>query len=214
VSGTTLYGTTLVGGSANAGTIYRINTDGTGYTILHSFAASVGGDGAAPQGQLFLAGSTLYGMTQSGGGANLGTIYRIGTDGSGFGIWHSFVGGPGDGSHPDGEFTSVGLTLYATTGDGGSNALGTILGIGADGNGYSVVRSFTGGPGDGAGPSGDLTLSGSNSYGMTSQGGIFNNGTIFSFAPIPEPSSVLLVGTAGAAAILAHYGRRRKKLAS
>src|ERR1035438_3264439 len=50
-SGSTLYGTTQDGGSQNGGTVYAINTDGTGFTILHSLAAS---DGEAPLGGLIL----------------------------------------------------------------------------------------------------------------------------------------------------------------
>src|SRR5207248_3153942 len=45
VSGNTLYGTAVSGGSGNYGTVFAVNTDGTGFTNLHSFT---GGDGANP----------------------------------------------------------------------------------------------------------------------------------------------------------------------
>src|SRR5258706_15955235 len=39
LSGSTLYGTAAYGGSSGDGTVFAVNTDGTGFTNLHSFAA-------------------------------------------------------------------------------------------------------------------------------------------------------------------------------
>src|SRR5262245_280108 len=39
ISGDTLYGTTDQGGISGRGTIFRINTDGSGFTNLHNFTA-------------------------------------------------------------------------------------------------------------------------------------------------------------------------------
>jgi uncharacterized repeat protein (TIGR03803 family) len=62
----------------------------------------------------------------------------------------------------------------------------TIFGVacGARGANFSGVYSFGGGTADGANPYGNLTLSGSALYGMTSGGGGNGGGTIFSFTPI------------------------------
>jgi uncharacterized repeat protein (TIGR03803 family) len=46
VSGNTLYGTTKAGGSGGAGTIFRVNIDGSGFTNLHHFNAAT--EGALP----------------------------------------------------------------------------------------------------------------------------------------------------------------------
>src|SRR5262249_5521173 len=62
LSDNTLYGTTQVGGHTGAGTIFAINTDGTGFTSLHTFS---GGDGANPYGALILTNNTLYGTASS-----------------------------------------------------------------------------------------------------------------------------------------------------
>src|SRR5215471_366781 len=59
-SGSTLYGTTSYG-STTAGTAFKINTDGTGFGVLHTFTNSP--DGEVPNGTLVLSGSTLYGVT-------------------------------------------------------------------------------------------------------------------------------------------------------
>ena len=122
--GSTLYGMTRQGGGA-AGTIFRINVDGTGYSLFHSFTGMSGGDGANPVGDLLLLGSTLYGTTPIGGPANLGTIFEIGTDGSGYTVLHSFAGGSTDGANPAGLIFS-GSSLYGMTGTGGTSNLGTI----------------------------------------------------------------------------------------
>jgi uncharacterized repeat protein (TIGR03803 family) len=43
LSGNVLYGVTIQGGTGNEGTVFEINTDGTGYSILYSFTAMSAG---------------------------------------------------------------------------------------------------------------------------------------------------------------------------
>ena len=57
LSGNTLYGTAFGGGSSGAGAVFRLNTDGTGFTTLHGFTG--GNDGAVPLAGLLLLGNTL-----------------------------------------------------------------------------------------------------------------------------------------------------------
>src|SRR6266446_4904964 len=72
LSGNTLYGTALSGGSSGWGTVFAVNTDGTGFTNLHSFTAlsgphtSTNSDGANPYAGLVLSGNTLYGTANRG----------------------------------------------------------------------------------------------------------------------------------------------------
>ena len=68
LSGKTLYGTTYFGGTNAIGTVFAVNTDGTGFTTLHGFTKGTGSqdnlinsDGANPSGGLILSGNTLYG---------------------------------------------------------------------------------------------------------------------------------------------------------
>src|SRR5450759_4429359 len=66
LSGNTLYGTTVGGGSSGDGTVFAVNPNGTGFTNLHSFTAfsvlsSTNSDGANPTAGLILSGNTLYG---------------------------------------------------------------------------------------------------------------------------------------------------------
>src|SRR5438477_473785 len=81
-SGTTLYGTAAYGGSSGGGTVFALNTDGTGFTNLHNFTN--GSDGADPQAGLILSGNTLYGTAYNGGSSGLGTVFAVHTDGTGF----------------------------------------------------------------------------------------------------------------------------------
>jgi uncharacterized repeat protein (TIGR03803 family) len=62
LAGNTLYGTTSLKGSGGQGTVFSVNTEGTDFSVLHSFAYS---DGAQPD-PLILTGNTLLGMTTYG----------------------------------------------------------------------------------------------------------------------------------------------------
>jgi uncharacterized repeat protein (TIGR03803 family) len=207
VSGSTVYGMTNEGGTAGQGAVFRMNADGTGFGLLHSFVPATG-DGWDPFGSLTLSGSTLYGTTRFGGGG-AGTVFKMNEDGTGYGILHTFLGQSGhDGAGPLGSLLLAGSTLYGTTSVGGDANLGTVFRMNADGTGYRVLYSFAGGPFDGNDPQGDLTLVGSTLYGMTTAGGSSNFGTIFAI-PIPEPSALLLTAAAGGVAVLARRRRQR-----
>ena len=63
LSGKTLYGAADSGGSGGNGTVFSLNTNGTGFTVLHSFtalASETNSDGAAPAAGLILSDNTLY----------------------------------------------------------------------------------------------------------------------------------------------------------
>jgi uncharacterized repeat protein (TIGR03803 family) len=194
---------------STSGTIFSIGTDGTGFTVLHSFTGG-SNDGKSPYGSLLLSGSKLYGMTSSGGSANLGTIFSFDASGSNFSVLDSFAGG-NDGQVPLGSLTQLGSHLYGMTPDGGSAGDGTLFQIDTDGSNYSLLHTFTGAPSDGRLPKGALLAVGpSTLYGMTDLGGASDQGTIFSIT-VPEPSSLFLAAIAlGVGGLfLAHWRRRR-----
>jgi uncharacterized repeat protein (TIGR03803 family) len=69
------YGTTLLGGALNEGTVFQITTSGV-LTTLYSFTG--GTDGAQPWGGLVQAANgNLYGTTQQGGTYGDGTVFQI-----------------------------------------------------------------------------------------------------------------------------------------
>jgi uncharacterized repeat protein (TIGR03803 family) len=128
LSGDTLYGTARYGGNSSGhGTVFKINTNGTGFTVLHTFG-SPPGDAAIPFFGLTLSGNTLYGTTVAGGGPNNGTVFAIGTDGTGYTILHSFTG-LADGAAPGANLIVSGGTLFGTAGTGGSGGSGIVFAI-------------------------------------------------------------------------------------
>ncbi len=85
--GNTLFGTTTSGGTSNGGTLFKINTDGTGFQKLYDFSSS---DGTNVRSALILSGSFLFGTANNGGSADMGTIFRFNKDGSGFNKQYDF----------------------------------------------------------------------------------------------------------------------------
>ena len=82
LSGNTLYGTASSGGSSRNGAVFAVNTDGTGFTTLHSFTATdpntgTNSDGANLQAGLILSGNTLYGTAPDGGSSGAGTVFSL-----------------------------------------------------------------------------------------------------------------------------------------
>ena len=141
--GTTLYGTARNGGASGIGTVFAINTDGTGFTNLHIFSPnSYYNSGGAQPGGLILSGNLLYGTTSQGGSSGSGTVFAINTDGTGFNTLYSCTAlipyytnqfgavtyTNSDGAGPGGLIIS-GNTLYGITDSGGSSGNGTIFSL-------------------------------------------------------------------------------------
>jgi uncharacterized repeat protein (TIGR03803 family) len=128
--GTFLYGMTAMEGATGftgKGTIFKVAKDGTGYTKLHDFTGYP--DGGNPFGSLLLMGSTLYGMTQYGGNEDLGTIFKVNTDGTGYTKLRDLTFGPTNGGYgPWGTLITDGTRLYGMMAAGGiQNCCGTVF---------------------------------------------------------------------------------------
>ena len=76
LDGTTLYGTTQLGGNKGNGSVFRINTDGTGYDRIWDFQNGTT-DGQKPDDNVILLSGTLYGMTEVGGQCGNGAIFAL-----------------------------------------------------------------------------------------------------------------------------------------
>jgi uncharacterized repeat protein (TIGR03803 family) len=173
------YGTTEGGGTANAGTVFKITPAGV-ESVLYSFQG--GSDGADPCAGLIQASDgNFYGTTVIGGTANLGTVFKITPDGVET-VLHSFQGSP-DGKYLYGVLIQGNDgNLYGTTEQGGTANAGTVFKITSAGV-ESVLYSFQGGN-DGGDPQGGLVLdSDGNFYGTTGSDGVAYFGTVFKVTP-------------------------------
>jgi uncharacterized repeat protein (TIGR03803 family) len=183
----TLYGTAYNGGSNDGGTVFRLNPDGTDFSVLLHFDHSITGGG--PRGALLLASDgSLYGTCAEGGTHEAGTVFKINPDGTGLSVLHHFDRY----TTPYAELIQLpdGM-LYGTTLGGGDFFAGTIFRLNPDGSGFTVLVSFnydtTGGYPDAAlllGSDGGL-------YGTTLNGGIHGYGTIYRLNPDGSGFSVL-----------------------
>jgi uncharacterized repeat protein (TIGR03803 family) len=126
LSSNTLYGTAQGGGSSGNGSVFSVNTNGTGFTNLYSFTD--GSDGARPRAGLILSGNNLYGTAADGGSSGYGTVFAIKTDGTGFTTLYNFTGGS-DGEYPFAGLVLSGNTLYGTAIYGGIYHNGSVFAI-------------------------------------------------------------------------------------
>jgi uncharacterized repeat protein (TIGR03803 family) len=124
-----LFGTASIGGNAGYGTVFAVNTDGSGFTTLYNFTAlsttifhQTNSDGANPMAALVLTGDTLYGTAMNGGtsGSGFGALFAIKTNGTGFTNLHSFT--YTDGADPQAGLILWSNTLYGTASGGGNPA--------------------------------------------------------------------------------------------
>ena len=183
-----LFGTTSSGGAGGSGTVFKVNTNGTGFVVLKSFAplklnTSTGrytnSDGAVPHGKLFLSENTLYGTATEGGDFGMGAIFKLDTDGGSFTVIKHFVGGSTDGSDPEACLQLPDNILYGTTQGGGSVGEGILFKIDTNGGGFSIVHNFNSSPTNGVFPRAELVRQGSTFYGTTYAGGASGWGTVF-----------------------------------
>ena len=192
LSGDTLYGAALSGGSSGNGTVFKINTDGSGFTNLYSFTG--GNDGANPEGNLILSGNTLYGAAPEGGSLGYGTVFAVNTNGTSFTNLHSFAINS-DGANSVGGLILSGNTLYGTTIRGGGNSgIGTMFAVNTNGTSFAKLITFFIGN-DAANPEAGLILSGNTLFGTTYQGGSSGLGTL---------GTVFAVNTDGAGFTILH----------
>jgi len=180
-----LYGTTYLGGSFGAGSVYRLSPSGSSWTYTSLYSFKAGSDGSGPAfGSLAMApNGALFGTTEGGG--FFGTAFEVCACPGRETVIHSFGTGA-DGAQPIGGVVldSAG-NVYGTTSLGGANGNGTVFEAKRSGKTWteSVLYSFTGGS-DGINPPAGVTLdTHGNLYGTTSFGGAYGVGVVYELSP-------------------------------
>jgi uncharacterized repeat protein (TIGR03803 family) len=166
------YGTTSVGGTGGAGTVFKITSSGV-LTTLHSFNNTNGDDPRA--GLVLGSDGAFYGTTTSGGAINIGTVFKI-TPAGAHTLLHTF-------DYSKGAYPKAGLTLgsdgffYGTTSGGGASNRGAVIKVTSAGV-LTTLHSFNGT--DGRSPHAGLVEgSDGNFYGTTLGDGGSSQGTVF-----------------------------------
>lgn len=208
LSGSTLYGTASSGGANARGVIFSMITNGSNFTVLHTFAPTsffgTNIDGALPAG-LVLFGNTLYGTAPHGGTNGVGTVFSVSTSGSNFTVLHTFApyaADPStddltnaDGAHPSGTVCLAGGVLYGTAENDGTNGWGTVFALNTNGSNFTVLHTFSNNGAndneDGANPAAGLALINDTLYGIASTGGSNGTGTIFAIKTNGDNFAVL-----------------------
>ncbi len=182
--GGALWGTADYGGTNGAGTLFRIDPATFKFTPLHSFGTNV--DAAYPPNGLIAFNGVLYGVTQYGGTNNTGAVYSYDPARGTEAVLYSFgVFGGVDGYRPASQLLVYQGYVYGTAQAGGLRNAGVIFRVGLKTGKEAVVYNFTDGV-DGATPYTGLSAvpdgrASSLVYGVASEGGTYDMGTIFAF---------------------------------
>lgn len=159
--------------------VVNANTGFAQHSVIYDFSGTP--DGSKPRkGHLYSDGTFLYGVTSEGGSSDMGTLFKIKPDGTGYLILLDFTGA--NGKYPSGSLISDGTFLYGITTNGGSSDMGTVYKIKPDGTGYMNLFEFAG-VANGSYPIGSLILDGTFLYGTTLNGGTSDFGTVFKIMP-------------------------------
>ncbi len=160
-------------------------------TVLYTFGNPP--DGTSPAGNLIMdAAGNLYGTTYQGGiycRVGCGTVFELSPTTAGKWtetVLHNFGNG-NDGATPNGSLIiDAAGNFYGTTNAGGISGVGTAFELSPSQGGSwteTVLHNFGNGN-DGAYPDGGVIRDAAgNLYGVTMQGGIYAEGTVFELSP-------------------------------
>lgn len=177
-----LYGTDSE--EPSVGMVYRLHTDGTGFTILRDFVDPGSGE-CHPTSLIQGLDGRLYGCGSDRVDMGLGVVFTLNPDGTDYRRLAEFQW-----LDPMAPSTTNAVSVHlnqASTGvlfgmasTGTTNGGGFLFRLNADGKGFRRLHTFSGPPGDGANPvGGPLVLKDGSLAGLTQSGGVSNAGTAF-----------------------------------
>lgn len=126
-----VWGTTLTGGTAGNGTVFKVEMSSGSFASLVSFTGTTGASkGATPYTAFARHGDFFWGATGTGGATNAGTVFKIDVTTHAFTTVKEFTGSVGAvlGSQPRGDlFRTTDGQIWGTTYQGGSAGRGTLF---------------------------------------------------------------------------------------
>lgn len=177
-----LYGLTSNGGTYNFGTLFQYNTATSAYAVKVNFNDTLSGNG--PQSDLIQAtDGKLYGSTQYGGAEGFGVIFQYDPITFSYSKKVDFIK-ESEGKLPVGALMqATNGNLYGMTFDGGKNSAGVLYQFNTSSFIYKKEFDFHGAingstPGSSLVQANDKML-----YGITKDGGIDGDGTLFQYDP-------------------------------
>ncbi len=194
--GTFLYGMGYNGAANNKGSVFKVKTDGTLFSNILTCTGTVGiANGSYATNALVSDGTYLYGMTESGGLNDKGTIFKINMSTNVYTKLMDFNGA--NGAVPHAGLIYDGTYLYGAASGGGANNTGLLFKILPTGLGFVDLFDFDPAPSvaSGKAPRGDLYSDGCYLYGMTVTGGSNNLGVVFKFQYNASPTITAVSST-------------------
>jgi uncharacterized repeat protein (TIGR03803 family) len=182
-----LYGTTDIGGSTSAGSVFEVAAGSHTLSTLATFNVA---NGQYPNSSLIAdAAGDLYGTTYSGGASGDGTVFEVNAASHSISTLLTFNGSNGKYSYSNLIFDHAG-NLYGTTYSGGTGGYGTAFEITAGTHTLITLASFN--SINGKNPfAGLIADAAGNLYGATIEGGASNYGTVFEIAAGSQTFSTL-----------------------
>lgn len=196
------YGVGREGGASSRGAIFKVTTAGVRTRIVSLTGTAGAAPGGKPHGPLVLAADgNFYGLTEDGGSANTGVIFRLTSTGVYTALYQFAATGA---RSPQGGFVigNDGL-LYATTSAGGSADQGAVIRFDPTTSVVTVMGEFTGTSGIAPGslPAGELIVGSDGAiYGLTLLGGASGEGAVFRYTSSSGLETLVqFTGSSGAA---------------
>ena len=185
-----LFTMTYLGGANNFGTL--VEYDFVNDTVIKHIDFNSSQNGRNPFGDLITINSELYGMTPFGGSRNSGVIFKYDPSGKTFTKLHDVQGGE-NGRIPFGSlFHASNDKLYSCTNQGGISNSGILFSYDLNVQQFNIEIHFNYAE-NGAYPMGRMHLASDYKlYGLSSEGGLFNDGVIFEIDPVDGQFKKLL----------------------